>query len=916
MNNIIYKDIVLYSIPSYNAYIGNQSCIYKMIVYNNGSYIIYSRGYGNGQDITSLYNEIKKTFDNDITRETWITNIYYQYDCEFNNDINSECLNDIKQYFNIHQHNNIQLILKYYHKYQNSELEKIKLLKNKNIELLEKKIIIYHNFNKLIQEKYILEKNKNIDDFNKLIQENYDLEKKYSKLENKCNLIDSYLIKQYYRIKYISNRHDILIDDYNDLNKNYNKLIDEYNELLDENNNDNCILEEIKNKLIHRLIEINEQKHSNYSFFKKDNNNEIYPIIQNYNDNKKLNNKLIVSDSSNNKINNNKMWGSKKTQSNYSEFFKGVNIFEKMVNSIYRQFKNTLFELFSEEDIKEYDLPKVIVIGNESTGKSSLLENITKCQLFPRDNKLCTKCPIRVKLNNGPSKYYVVYPGKMINVNNKNEIYPIIQKYMMELPNDYISGQEITISITDIDMPNFEFYDLPGIRTYPLETAETTTKLCKKYLLDKNSIVLCVVPATTTRLTSCQSIALISEMKMEENTILALTMTDRLQPENIEELLIKRIIQTSDEINGLNFAGYISIVNRVHLDNCSLEDNDKHEQKWFYDNIISGIPEEYKIYEEKIKENITIANLISKMDDLYNKFIHTNWKPRILSSIQDKITDLNNKYNDLGEEITDPAIINNKFNQYIKDKLLEINSNDDILYNDESEEDNESKKYKSEGDNSDSDIKEFEYNSDSDIEEIEIKESFNIYHYFEKYNILNRISSLTIVDRKYLTMDLLHNLPNIIKLYTSQIDITFINNIIDEYFSNSNIIIKNMDRFKYASNKITKFYNNKLTKLLLENEYKFLEYLKSFIVDKYFMILIDKVKKQMSSNIYENFVPFDISQVLFELFTIYIIYPLSQIKIKLKLSDLLEDESYIQKRINLRENIIKVESHYKQINLL
>lgn len=61
------------------------------------------------------------------------------------------------------------------------------------------------------------------------------------------------------------------------------------------------------------------------------------------------------------------------------------------------------------------------------------------------------------------------------------------------------------------------------------ETAKITTDLCRKYLNERNSIVLYVVPATTTRLTSCQSIALISEMGMEQNCILALTMADRLR---------------------------------------------------------------------------------------------------------------------------------------------------------------------------------------------------------------------------------------------------------------------------------------------------------------------------------------------------------------------------------------------------
>ena len=38
------------------------------------------------------------------------------------------------------------------------------------------------------------------------------------------------------------------------------------------------------------------------------------------------------------------------------------------------------------------------MVGSQSSGKSSLLENITKCEIFPRDHKQCTRAPIRFKL--------------------------------------------------------------------------------------------------------------------------------------------------------------------------------------------------------------------------------------------------------------------------------------------------------------------------------------------------------------------------------------------------------------------------------------------------------------------------------------------------------------------------------------
>lgn len=39
------------------------------------------------------------------------------------------------------------------------------------------------------------------------------------------------------------------------------------------------------------------------------------------------------------------------------------------------------------------------MVGTESAGKSSLLENLTKVAIFPRDAKICTKRPLRLCLS-------------------------------------------------------------------------------------------------------------------------------------------------------------------------------------------------------------------------------------------------------------------------------------------------------------------------------------------------------------------------------------------------------------------------------------------------------------------------------------------------------------------------------------
>jgi GTP-binding protein EngB required for normal cell division len=351
-------------------------------------------------------------------------------------------------------------------------------------------------------------------------------------------------------------------------------------------------------------------------------------------------------------------WFNTSTKAKKSNFFAGVNIFTQLNNSIFGKIKNTITELFGNDCSKEYVLPRVIVIGNESAGKSCLLENITKCQIFPRGSSICTKCPIHLKLNNGDEpSYSIIYKNTFTKITDKQKIYGMVKSYLDKIK-DGISADEIIINITEPGLPVFEFFDLPGIVSYPPENATQTLELSKQYLRERNTIVLCVVPATITRLTSCQSIALIKEMKMEENSVLALTMADRIQPINISELLINRLLQTSDEIIDLHFSGYVAVVNRTHDDKYSLKENDKHEVAWFHDNIISGIPDSHKKEEDIILQNITINNLVKRLDTLYSNYIEKEWKPIVIDKIKSKLELLDKEYIALGTPVKEIDIKN------------------------------------------------------------------------------------------------------------------------------------------------------------------------------------------------------------------------------------------------------------------
>ncbi len=53
-----------------------------------------------------------------------------------------------------------------------------------------------------------------------------------------------------------------------------------------------------------------------------------------------------------------------------------------------------------EQSLDGWQPPQLIVIGEENSGKSSLLERLAMMPIFPRNKGLCTRLPIHVKLRN------------------------------------------------------------------------------------------------------------------------------------------------------------------------------------------------------------------------------------------------------------------------------------------------------------------------------------------------------------------------------------------------------------------------------------------------------------------------------------------------------------------------------------
>ena len=64
----------------------------------------------------------------------------------------------------------------------------------------------------------------------------------------------------------------------------------------------------------------------------------------------------------------------------------------------FREVENLYGNNIGELDRVAFTVPRIIVLGEESSGKSSTMERIAMMQFFPTDRKLCTRMPIELRL--------------------------------------------------------------------------------------------------------------------------------------------------------------------------------------------------------------------------------------------------------------------------------------------------------------------------------------------------------------------------------------------------------------------------------------------------------------------------------------------------------------------------------------
>ncbi|KAK8241836.1 P-loop containing nucleoside triphosphate hydrolase protein [Phyllosticta capitalensis] len=212
---------------------------------------------------------------------------------------------------------------------------------------------------------------------------------------------------------------------------------------------------------------------------------------------------------------------------------------------------------------EQLNLPSIVVIGSQSSGKSSVLEAIVGHEFLPKGSNMVTRRPIELTLVNTPDARaeYGEFPALGLGkITDFSQIQRTLTDLNLAVPTEQcVTDEPIQLRIYSPNVPDLSLIDLPGYiqvvgEDQPAELKEKIAELCEKYIQPPN-IILAISAADVDL---ANSTALRASRKVDprgERTIGVITKMDLVDPD-------KGLSMLTDKKYPLRL-GYVGVVCRV-----------------------------------------------------------------------------------------------------------------------------------------------------------------------------------------------------------------------------------------------------------------------------------------------------------------------------------------------------------------
>uniref|UniRef100_A0A8C2HPI5 Dynamin-2 n=1 Tax=Cyprinus carpio TaxID=7962 RepID=A0A8C2HPI5_CYPCA len=212
------------------------------------------------------------------------------------------------------------------------------------------------------------------------------------------------------------------------------------------------------------------------------------------------------------------------------------------------------------------DLPQIAVVGGQSAGKSSVLENFVGKDFLPRGSGIVTRRPLVLQLINCPTEYAEFLHCKGKKFTDFDEV-----RQEIEAETDRVTGQNKGISPVPINLRvyspnvlNLTLVDLPGmtkvaVGDQPADIEHQIRDMLMQFVTKDNCLLLAVSPANSD-LANSDALKIAKEVDPQGlRTIGVITKLDLMdEGTDARDILENKLLPLR--------RGYIGVVNRSQKD--------------------------------------------------------------------------------------------------------------------------------------------------------------------------------------------------------------------------------------------------------------------------------------------------------------------------------------------------------------